>query len=226
MQPEVKTICFGSVNCYLIKNSEGFILIDTGLALHRQQIEKELNHLGCCPGRLKLIILTHGDFDHAGNAAYFRHRYAAPIAIHRNESGVVEKGDMLLSRKGHRLKKILSKIILKIILPWKGLGKFEKFRPDFYIEDGFDLSQYGFDARVLYIPGHSQGSIGIITADGNLFCGDFFINGSRPSLNPVIDDTAAANATIENLKNLKIATIYPGHGSSFVMAELLLPESP
>ena len=62
----------GSVNCYLIKTNTGHILIDTGCSNKRTDLEKELEGAGCQPSNLKLIVLTHGDFDHAGNAAYLR----------------------------------------------------------------------------------------------------------------------------------------------------------
>jgi glyoxylase-like metal-dependent hydrolase (beta-lactamase superfamily II) len=52
----------------------------------------------------------------------------------------------------------------------------EKFTPDLEIDEGFDLSSYGFDGRILHIPGHSKGSIGVLTAKGDLFCGDLFYN--------------------------------------------------
>ncbi|HWR70506.1 MAG TPA: MBL fold metallo-hydrolase, partial [Dehalococcoidia bacterium] len=58
----------GRVNCYLIETDSGFVLIDTGASNRRKDIEKELESAGCKPGDLKLIILTHGDFDHMGNA--------------------------------------------------------------------------------------------------------------------------------------------------------------
>ena len=60
------------VNCYLIKADNHYFLIDTGMPNKRKVIEKELKSAGCRPGNLTLIILTHGDLDHAGNAAYFR----------------------------------------------------------------------------------------------------------------------------------------------------------
>ncbi|RLI67201.1 hypothetical protein DRO91_10540, partial [Candidatus Heimdallarchaeota archaeon] len=31
-------------------------------------LERELEKAGCKPGDLKLVVLTHGDFDHTGNA--------------------------------------------------------------------------------------------------------------------------------------------------------------
>jgi len=64
MTSEIKTINFGGVNCYLVKTGDGFILIDTGVPSKRVDIEKELVRAGCKPGDLKLIVLTHGDFDH------------------------------------------------------------------------------------------------------------------------------------------------------------------
>ena len=53
-----------SVNCYLIRADDGYILIDTGRATARRAIEKGLERAGCRPGNLKLIILTDDDFDH------------------------------------------------------------------------------------------------------------------------------------------------------------------
>jgi glyoxylase-like metal-dependent hydrolase (beta-lactamase superfamily II) len=58
---EIKTISFGGVNCYLITTATGFVLIDTGYAKHRADVEKELENAGCMPEALKLILLTHGD---------------------------------------------------------------------------------------------------------------------------------------------------------------------
>jgi len=41
-----------------------------------------------------------------------------------------------------------------------------------FLEEGQPLSDVGLDASVLHLPGHSKGSIGILTASGDLFCGD------------------------------------------------------
>jgi hydroxyacylglutathione hydrolase len=89
----------GKVNCYLIKTDNGCVLIDTGLDRQRANLEGELVSAGCQPGNLKLILVTHGDSDHSGNAAYLREKYGAKIAVHRGESKVVERGDMILNRK-------------------------------------------------------------------------------------------------------------------------------
>ena len=201
----------GSVNCYLIETDTGYVLIDTGSSNKRTDLEKELISAGCKQGSLKLIVITHGDFDHAGNAAYLRTKFGTKIAVHYDDSGMVERGDMFWNRKKGN---ILIRTIAPILF---GFGKSARFKPDLYIEDGYDLAGYGFDAKVLHIPGHSKGSIGILTAAGDLFCGDLLINNNKPVLNSIMDDSSAANASIEKLKSLEINTVYPGHGKPFPM---------
>ncbi len=98
-----------------------------------------------------------------------------------------------------------------------GFGKPERFKPDLYIDDGNDLSEHGFDAKVLHIPGHSNGSIGILTSSGDLFCGDLLENKDKPDLNSIMDDLAAANASVEKLKKLSLKTVYPVPGKPFPM---------
>ena len=78
----------GSVNCYLIGSQAGYLLIDTGGPNQRLALEKGLADAGCRPGRLKLIVLTHGDFDHTGNAAYLREKFGAKLAMHAGDSGM------------------------------------------------------------------------------------------------------------------------------------------
>ena len=217
MTLEIKTITahfiFNNyVNCYLVRTGDGYILIDTGMPNKRRVIEKELESAGCQPGNLKLIVLTHGDFDHTGNAAYLRKKFNTRIAMHFSDSGMAELGDMFWNRKNPNM-------VIRIIFDlFFGLSKSDRFNADLYIEDGYDFSGYGFDAKVLQLPGHSKGSIGILTADGNLFCGDLLANINKPKIFSIIDDSTSANASIEKLKSLKINTVYPGHGKSFPMS--------
>ena len=85
----------GRVNCYLLKKGGEYFLIDTGSSNARKELEEQLIIKNCQPGNLKLIILTHGDFDHTGNAAYLRKKYTPKIAMHREDSGMAEQGDDL-----------------------------------------------------------------------------------------------------------------------------------
>ncbi len=91
----------------------------------------------------------------------------------------------------------------------------ERKLPESRIEDGQDLSGYGFSAQALHLPGHSKGSLGVLTAAGDLFCGDLLMNMIKPDIHFLIDDLAAAKASIERLKSLQVRTVYPGHGKPF-----------
>jgi len=205
----------GIVNCYLIETDIGYILIDTGCSNKRTELEKELERAGCKPGNLKLIVLTHGDFDHTGNAAHLREKFGARIAMHHGDSGMSERRDMFWNRrKGNILLGMIARILFRF-------GKKERFKPDLYIDERYDLSEYGLNAKVLHIPGHSKGSIGILTANGDLFCGDLLENKDKPVLSSIMDDLSAANASVEKLKKLRIKTVYPGHGKPFPMEQFM-----
>jgi hydroxyacylglutathione hydrolase len=82
----------GNVNCYLIKTDASYVLIDTGSSNKRSDLVRELKSSGCEPGDLKLIIITHGDFDHTGNCAYLREKFSTKVTIHHDDSGMVERG--------------------------------------------------------------------------------------------------------------------------------------
>jgi len=204
-----------SVNCYLVRTGDGFVLIDTGVTNKRSAIEKELESAGCQPGNLTVIVLTHGDFDHCGNAAYLRNKFGTRIAMHKDDSEMVERGDMLWNRNKQN---ILIRIFFRLFFK---LSKSDRFKPDLCIDEGYDFSGYGFDAKVLDIPGHSKGSIGILTASGDLFCGDLLVNTDKPLKNTLIDDSVELDASVEKLKTLKIKTVYPGHGKTFQMEQFI-----
>jgi hydroxyacylglutathione hydrolase len=199
------------VNCYLLKTGDGFVLIDTGISFQRGPLKKALNEAGCRRGDLKLIVVTHADFDHTGNGAWLRKKYGAAIAIHRDEAEAVETGKMLLSRKTRW--GIMSRVMLYL----GGLLIFRRFKPDILVADGDDLSKYGMDGKIVHIPGHSRGSIGVLTGDGDFFCGDLMTNNGSPKKNSLIDDEAEMDASIEKLKAFDIKTVYPGHGRPFLL---------
>jgi hydroxyacylglutathione hydrolase len=206
------------VPCYLLKSRNSFMLIDTGDASDREKLEIVLNQEGVTLDNLKLILLTHGDFDHGGNAAYLRNKYGVKIGLHPADWGMVEEGNQGWNRKAKSDRvTAFGKIIIFISSHFAGNFKFDRFTPDVEIEDGSDLSGYGFDAKILSLPGHSKGSIGILTADGDLFCGDLLMNMFKPELHFMIDDLADLNASLQKLKQMKIRTVYPGHGKPFAI---------
>jgi glyoxylase-like metal-dependent hydrolase (beta-lactamase superfamily II) len=208
-------LAFGvSVNCYLVRTDEGHFLIDSGMPNKRRFIEEELMRRDCLPGRLKLIIITHGDKDHCGNGAYLRREYGAKIAMHSDDSGMVQYGNMFWNRgRPNRLVRLVLGRLL-------GLRRSDRFEPDLWVGDGYDLSQHGFDGKIIHLPGHSRGSIGVLTRDGDLFCGDLLANTNKPAIGTIVDDPIAAEASVRKLRGMGIRTVYPGHGKPFLMKAL------
>jgi hydroxyacylglutathione hydrolase len=212
MAPAILTFRHAAVNCYLVTARDGFVLIDTGKPESRDHLTKDLEGAGCRRGDLRLIVLTHGDYDHAGNAVYLRDGYGTVVAMHRDDSQRVEHADWYWKMKPKPDKfGLLFRLVSVFIKP----GPFDTFEPDVYVEDEQSLSSYGLDATVLHLPGHTQGSIGILTTDGDLFCGDLMDSMGKPSLEFFIDDMAAAKASLERLEELSVGTVYPGHGKPF-----------
>jgi len=200
-----------TVNCYLVETSGEFILIDTGRSKYRSVLERELGKAGCRTGNLKLILLTHGDFDHCGNAAYLRQKYDAKIAIHRDDLGMVRDGNMFWNRNEPN---VVVRSLMKLMIR---LSEKDRFDPDYFLEDDKELTELGFVGRSLQIPGHSKGSVGFLATQGDLFCGDLLANRSKPDLWSIIDDMPTALASVDRLLHLDIQTVYPGHGDPFPM---------
>lgn len=221
MAQEIRTITLHGrlyqVNCYLVRGDHGWVLIDTGLATRRAELARALEAAGCRPGGLRLILLTHGDADHAGNAAYLRGAYGAPIAAHHAEWPAVEQGNMSLSRGEMPF---VRRTIAGLLFRFAGLRRPDRFQPDLALGDWDDLAIHGLDARVIHLPGHSRGSIGVLTVPGDLFCGDLLTSLGRPEPNSLVDDPADLEVSVRRARGLATGTVYPGHGVPFTMGEL------
>jgi hydroxyacylglutathione hydrolase len=201
-----------AVNCYLVQTGAGFFLVDTGMAKKQASLDHELELAGCLPGNL----LTHGDSDHSGNCAHLREKYGAKIGMHRGDLVNVESSDMFANKKVNPIAKVIARTLFFVF----GMGTFTTFTSDILLENGQNLSEFGWDATILHLPGHSKGSIGILTPEGDLFCGDLLENTKKPAVNTLGDDLNLLKASVEKLNEFSIKTVYPGHGKSFLLTDL------
>jgi hydroxyacylglutathione hydrolase len=234
MKQEIIRIDLEGVNCYLGKAGDSFILFDTGghtimdkqFSNRRETLERELEKAGCKPGNLKLVVLTHGDNDHTANAAFIRDKYTTKIAMHAGDVELVENPVIEKVMESFRYKSLIYKVVFvfmkKLIqrVSLKMLVNFERFTPDVYVDEGYSLQEYGFEAKVLHIPGHTAGSIGVLTANGDLIAGDTFTNMSKPDFAPNAYDFKILAASVDRLKAMDIKTVHPGHGTPFETKQL------
>src|SRR5512135_1569060 len=89
--PQIHLIPSGFVNCYLIVESTGLTLIDTGISRNATNILKYLASLGKQPADLKRILITHSDGDHVGALADLKAICGARAYASRLEAQAIEK---------------------------------------------------------------------------------------------------------------------------------------
>jgi len=204
----------GTVNAYLLAGQGGSVVIDCGGSNGRRAMDAALDGHA---DTLRLIVLTHGDFDHTGNAAYLRERLDVPLAMHAGDAPMGSTGSMQAGRATRSI--FLGPVSTRLF----GFRRADHFQPDRLLADGDSLAPWGIEATVLHLMGHSSGSIGVLTAEGDLFCGDLLENRRRPMLNSIMDDLAAARASVERLRGLPVRQVYPGHGGPFTLDQVILP---
>jgi len=202
-------IGLGAFNCYLVLAREGFVLVETGRPEKRAMLDAALERAGCRPGDLRLIMITHGDCDHAGNAAYLRDKFGARIAMHRDDVARAGLGDwrMGFEPKPDRMSWIFKEVSRRI-----SVGDFEMFEPDIYLEDGQSLSEYGFAATILRLPGRVGGSLGILASEGEPARGARVNGTGGPNSHLFVGDMGEAKADFDRLLSLGVQMVYPAYG--------------
>ena len=216
----VQVINLGFVNAFLLPTGDGFVLVDTGISQQWPRLERALQAAGCLPDRLKLVVLTHGDPDHAGNCVRLRDGYHVRIAMHAGDVPLVANGatpQRITRGLGNKLFMGIGKVIMKLTKAQTGIAS---FTPDILLEDGQSLAEYGLDAQVLYLPGHTKGSIMLLTASGDLVAGDTFTNNTHPGPAMLIQNQAELSASLERVRGLQATTVYPGHGKPFAFEKI------
>ena len=199
---KIHRIASGNVNCYIVADNDKAILIDTGRKKYREKILER-----CKKFHVSLIVLTHGHMDHCQNAAYLAEALHIPIAINKNDMDLIPD-----NRKQSLLAKtLLGKIVLSVSLSSFEMDSLEVFDPIIYLKNGDDLSEYGIAAKVVELPGHTKGSIGVEIED-NLFVGDALMNMFYPTVSMLYVDEQEMLSSAKHISELGDKTIYFGHG--------------
>jgi glyoxylase-like metal-dependent hydrolase (beta-lactamase superfamily II) len=101
---------------------------------------------------------------------------------------------------------------------FSNLAKPVTVAPDVALTDGMRLDEYGIPAKIIELPGHTDGSVAILLEDGRFVAGDMFFNLGKPTLPHIAVDFDTLRQNRERLNSLGIATVYPGHGKPFVFS--------
>lgn len=222
----LKTIDLGGVNCYLGCEEGQYVLFDTGGYLvldktfdnRRELLGKALKENGCNKDNLKLLVLTHGDIDHVANAMYLKKQYGLQIAMHKGDVNLVQNPKLEDMMASFNYRGMIYKLVMKCMkskiesVMKKTLDAFEQFTPDILLNEGDSLKQYGFDAKILHLPGHTEGSIGILTGDNELIVGDLFQNNKKldKAINAI--NFKKLDESVQRVEAMNVKAFYVGHG--------------
>ncbi|MFH1189122.1 MAG: MBL fold metallo-hydrolase [Candidatus Omnitrophota bacterium] len=180
-------------NCYVVADAStgDACLIDPGS--DPESVKRFIEREGLT---LKFIINTHGHGDHIGANAVF----GAPIFIHRADADFLTDPGKNMSRA----------FAADIMSP----------KADRMLEEGDVLRVGAIELKVLHTPGHTPGSISVVT-DGAAFTGDALFAGSIGRTDfEYGDHDALIRSIADKLFALKDDTvIYPGHGELSTIGE-------
>ncbi|MEN8194509.1 MAG: MBL fold metallo-hydrolase [Bacteroidota bacterium] len=215
MSVKIFPINVGFDCCYVIKD-EGVIMIDGGAPRKAPEFIKGLKNISIDPNEIQLIIITHGHWDHIGAVKEIQELTGAKILMHKNEKDWLENGNPPLP-PGITL---WGKAFASFMGALSFLIHIEIAKVDIVMGDNdFSLKEYGISGKVMYTPGHSQGSLSVLLESGETFVGDLAMNKFPLCLSPGLpifaDDLSLVKKSWNNLLDKGSKTIYPSHGEPF-----------
>ena len=212
----IHRIAVHETNCYLVQGAEGTVMIDAGPRGAARKIIAGTEAAGVSPQDIRLIFITHGHLDHYGAAGDIKAWCGAPVTTYHSEPFFSQdKRNALPPAQTLR-----GSIVRWLYLLLSPLFPFAPLEPDILLDDSADLSSYGVDARAILVPGHSPGSLAVVTTEGDVFVGDLFVNYSVPSQPIYLSDRKAWQQSYERIQALKPRMVYVGHGEPFPGSKL------
>lgn len=153
-------------NAHVLVSGGRALLVDAGLQEDAEALDRDLARQGIDPSALVAVVLTHGHVDHAGGAAWFRERYGTPIVAGAGDADLLAQGrnDELCptDRQGRKR------------LEGNRSAHYDPYEADLLVSEPLDLTEaFGFPAVVVPVPGHTPGSL-VVLSGTHAVVGDLF----------------------------------------------------
>ncbi len=200
------------VNGYIWIGEEGPVIVDTGPPGAHRAILEYLARLGYSPRDVAALLITHGDWDHAGSLGALQQATGAPTVVPEAEVPLVEgRVDHATRIQPHTLTARLWKPLYRMLT---GVIRVpEPVKVDISLPPDADRAPGGL--RVVPTPGHTAGHTSYHDPQGNvLFAGDALVNtrGLSTPLSIVTEDMALAKESVKRLATLTFDVACFGHG--------------
>jgi glyoxylase-like metal-dependent hydrolase (beta-lactamase superfamily II) len=216
MSTDIFSLKLGINSSYLIRGVKGIIMIDAGTPNKLRVFKRKLSRLYINPRDVKMIILTHSHFDHAGSAKDIKDLTGAKIVIHESEKSYLEESGFVMPKGVNTW----GKITRQILFPFFKKIPFPRPKADIIVGDKeMSLSEFGIDGIIIHTPGHTLGSLSVLLNTGEAFVGclahggfPFRIGSGLPIYAQDIEKVKESWKLIID-KGARI--IFPGHGNPF-----------
>jgi glyoxylase-like metal-dependent hydrolase (beta-lactamase superfamily II) len=209
----LECIGLGNVSGFLFYREGEAMLVDCGNRGSEEKILEAMKRLGLEPGMLKLLVLTHSHFDHAGSAGTLKELTGCRIMVHRLEAKRLSRGFSPIppgTRWKAKILVALGRIFARHLMNFRGA------EADLFVDEVSDLEAFGFPGQVIHTPGHTFGSMVVLMEGGELIGGDtVFGLEDKQHFPPFAEDLSALVASWGKLKQLPAETFYPAHGRPF-----------
>ncbi|MFI8824784.1 MBL fold metallo-hydrolase [Streptomyces sp. NPDC053431] len=200
------------INAYLLLGRRP-VLVDAGTPGSGRRIYEQVAAHGMDPADVSLIVVTHGHLDHFGSAAELHRLTGAPVAGHVADLGPYRTGRV---REPYLPTGPMGRLMARN----KNLHmQVEPFEPGVLVTGETDLDEFGIGARIMPTPGHTAGSVSVLTDRGDLVAGDLIANSffglvrGRPANPPFHDDPLLNLASLRKMLALNPTRLHVGHGT-------------
>jgi glyoxylase-like metal-dependent hydrolase (beta-lactamase superfamily II) len=194
----------------------GVIVIDGGDPHEIKKFLRGIERASIKPEEIRLIVLTHGHWDHVGSAKEIKELTRAKILLHRADIHLL---DCFPPPQPPGFTP-WGKIIVAALKFQTRSTQIPAFEVDIVAGDEeISLVEYGIPGRVVSTPGHSWGSVSVILDSGEAFVGDLAMNmfplRLSPGLPPFGDEIQIIRNSWRKLLDMGAKTVYPAHGKPF-----------